>query len=495
MSPSCRFLPQKANKYVHPAVPTGILTQPYWQMPPSPSAVHPLPLYSAPSPCSYTMLPLCVFFMASPPSPAPKRAAALPTPCHSSCYSSTLHIDRALLWSSHTVGPVQSSCPGHALPHPLHMCSGVMYEVSPATPASPAPAPAPEEDASASSPTPKEAMLPVCVAWSPVLTCGQRPVSLLTLGGRRGRVALVKQGLRGCEGGAAAGVRCVVATPRDMRQPAGTPSLLPCDGGFCVCLGNGTMEFARHLSKVLDICQKCKKTALPCFLWVFWCFSKFLTFQPKKNSHSCLQRGKTTFCNTISCSRYMFPCRFVGRLPKHVFGSLPTIGGGTPSPLCLGGKRCSPQGPVSSEVTKAQRAHRGLRSLQCPWDREVLGTPWDILSIRTPPAGLALCAAPPVLFWVSQGAPQTTRPERPVQPSRVQLWARGTRRSPNPHAPPAALVLASPAVPLGPKAVGTHNPPRSSTLPPHRLQDSTCRNTRWARHLPAVRPCAPPPPP
>ena len=80
----------------------------------------------------------------------------------------------------------------------------------------------------------------------------------------------------------------------------------------------------------------------------------------------------------------------------------------------------SPSGPASSEVTRAQQAHWELRSLECSWGREVLSTPQDIPSTGTLPAGLALCATLPVTLWVSQGAPQTTRP---VHPSGFQLWA------------------------------------------------------------------------
>ena len=35
-----------------------------------------------------------------------------------------------------------------------------------------------------------------------------------------------------------------------------------------------------------------------------------------------------------------------------------------------GGERCHPQGPASSEVTRAQQAHWELRSLECSWGRE-----------------------------------------------------------------------------------------------------------------------------
>ena len=100
-----------------------------------------------------------------------------------------------------------------------------------------------------------------------------------------------------------------------------------------------------------------------------------------------------------------------------------------------GGERCHPQGPASSEATRAQQAHWELRSLECSWGREVLSTPQDLPSTGTLPAGLALCATLPVTLWVNQGAPQTTRP---VHPSEVQSWAGGSCRSPDPQTPSAA---------------------------------------------------------
>ena len=89
-----------------------------------------------------------------------------------------------------------------------------------------------------------------------------------------------------------------------------------------------------------------------------------------------------------------------------------------------------PWGPVSSEVTKVQRAHWELLSLECSWGREVLSMPQDVPSTGTPPPSLALCAVPPVTLWVSEREPQTTDP---VHPSGVQSWAGGSRRSPNPQ--------------------------------------------------------------
>ena len=81
-------------------------------------------------------------------------------------------------------------------------------------------------------------------------------------------------------------------------------------------------------------------------------------------------------------------------------------------------------------VTKAQRAHWKLHSLECSGGREVLSRPQDLPSIETPLGGLALCAAPSATLWVSQGAPQTTHP---VHPSGVQSRAEGN------HGPNFAL--------------------------------------------------------
>ena len=97
-----------------------------------------------------------------------------------------------------------------------------------------------------------------------------------------------------------------------------------------------------------------------------------------------------------------------------------------------GGERCHPRGPALSEVARAQQAHWELRSLECSWGREVLSTPQDLPSTGTLPAGLALCATLPVTLWVSQGAPQTTRP---VHASGVQSWAGGSCRSPTHRLP------------------------------------------------------------
>ena len=80
---------------------------------------------------------------------------------------------------------------------------------------------------------------------------------------------------------------------------------------------------------------------------------------------------------------------------------LPTPMSKPPHPPVGGaGERCSPRG-----LTRWRRPI----SLKCSWGTEVLSTPQDLPSTRTPPAGGALCAAPPVFLWVSQGAPQTTR--------------------------------------------------------------------------------------
>ena len=66
-----------------------------------------------------------------------------------------------------------------------------------------------------------------------------------------------------------------------------------------------------------------------------------------------------------------------------------------PSPTRRGGERCHPQGPASSEVTRAQQAHWELCSIECSWGREVLSTPQDLPPTGTLPAGLALCAPLP----------------------------------------------------------------------------------------------------
>ena len=76
---------------------------------------------------------------------------------------------------------------------------------------------------------------------------------------------------------------------------------------------------------------------------------------------------------------------------------------------------------VILRVTSRQRRPRrsGLArgsTPKCFWATEVRSTPQDLPSTGTPPAGLALCAMPPMTLWVSQGAPQTTHP---VPPSRV----------------------------------------------------------------------------
>ena len=84
------------------------------------------------------------------------------------------------------------------------------------------------------------------------------------------------------------------------------------------------------------------------------------------------------------------------------------------------GERCSPQGPVSSEVTKAQRAHRKLRSLECSWGKEVLSTPQDLPSTvcraTCDPLGHSRSAIghmPHARLWgsvVGWRKPQVTRP-------------------------------------------------------------------------------------
>ena len=100
---------------------------------------------------------------------------------------------------------------------------------------------------------------------------------------------------------------------------------------------------------------------------------------------------------------YMGPLTNGGGLRSELSHPPPPMG---PTALC--GERCNPRGPISSEVTKALRAHRELPSFKWSAGREVLSMPQDLPSTGTPPSGLALCAAPPVSIWVSQGAPQTT---------------------------------------------------------------------------------------
>ena len=135
--------------------------------------------------------------------------------------------------------------------------------------------------------------------------------------------------------------------------------------------------------------------------------------------------------NVILCRRETF-LMWVGGVRRPGLAEAPN---NPPPPFRRGGERCHPRGPASSEVTRAQQAHWELRSLECSWGREVLSTPQDFPSTGTLPAGLALCATLPVTLWVSQGAPQTTRP---VHPSGVQSWAGGSCRSPDPQTPSAA---------------------------------------------------------
>ena len=97
--------------------------------------------------------------------------------------------------------------------------------------------------------------------------------------------------------------------------------------------------------------------------------------------------------------------------------------------------RCGPQGPVPSEGTKAQRAHRELRSLECSWGRE---GPEGLPSTGTPPAGLhSRRNTTREPLGQSRSAPDRS-------PSGVQSWAGGSRRSPDPQTPPSGLVAGQP---------------------------------------------------
>ena len=108
----------------------------------------------------------------------------------------------------------------------------------------------------------------------------------------------------------------------------------------------------------------------------------------------------------------------------------------------------------------------------------MLSTPQDLPSTGTLPAGLALCATLPVTLWVSQGAPQTTRP---VHPSGVQSWAGGSCRSPDPQQPRVRAPM--------PRCWGPEH--RAHTTPPHA---PTTAHWRTTKVCPCLE-CPPPPPP
>ena len=116
--------------------------------------------------------------------------------------------------------------------------------------------------------------------------------------------------------------------------------------------------------------------------------------------------------------------------------------GGHPPSLTGGvGKQCSPRGPVSSEVTKAQRAHWELCSLKCSWGREVLSTPQDLPSACDPlgPSRSASDPTPPAPVWGSDvGWPQVTRPTDSPSSRSVGLPrpAAGARSTGHRHPPP-----------------------------------------------------------
>ena len=120
----------------------------------------------------------------------------------------------------------------------------------------------------------------------------------------------------------------------------------------------------------------------------------------------------------------------------------------------------------------------------------MLRTPQDLPSTGTPPPGPALCAAPPVTLWVSQGAPQTTCP---VHHSGVQSRAGGSRTSPDPHTPPSSRGVGLPCPAAGAWSTRHTQPPS----PPHTPQ----QEDRWGRTqvcrcaLTLPSPPQPPPPP
>ena len=68
-------------------------------------------------------------------------------------------------------------------------------------------------------------------------------------------------------------------------------------------------------------------------------------------------------------------------------------GSSTPRPLVQSVGSCGFLWPTTESQSRAWGA---APPLQCSWGREVLGMPQDLPSTRMPPAGLALCAAPPV---------------------------------------------------------------------------------------------------
>ena len=137
----------------------------------------------------------------------------------------------------------------------------------------------------------------------------------------------------------------------------------------------------------------------------------------------------------------------VGRL---VLARAPNAPPPPPHPRGGVGERCSPQGPVSSEVTKAQRAHRELRFLECSWGREVLSTPQDlpstVCSATCDPLGQSRSATghmPCAPLWgsvVGWRKPQVTRPTDSPSSLSVGLPcpAAGARSTGHTHPPPHA---------------------------------------------------------
>ena len=127
---------------------------------------------------------------------------------------------------------------------------------------------------------------------------------------------------------------------------------------------------------------------------------------------------------------------------------LPTPVPPPPFPTGGVGEQCSPQGPVSPEVTKAQRAHRELRSLECSWGREVLSTPQDlpstVCSATCDPLGQSRSVTghmPRAPLWgsvVGWRKPQVTRPTDSPSSLSVGLPcpAAGARSTGHTHPPP-----------------------------------------------------------
>ena len=133
-----------------------------------------------------------------------------------------------------------------------------------------------------------------------------------------------------------------------------------------------------------------------------------------------------------------------------------------PPPTGGVGERCSPQGPVSSEVTKAQRAHRELRSLECSWGREVLSTPQDLPS--------TVCRA----TYDPLGQSRSATGHMP----RAPLWGSvvGWRKPQvtRPTDSPSSLSVGLPCPAAGARSTGHTHPPHTSTGGPQPNGDKRC---------------------